>query len=316
MIVAREAGAIEANAASVVTVGTFDGVHLGHRAIIRRLKNAAYERGARSVVLTFDPHPRSVVGPKREQPDLLTSVEERVALFEQLGVDLMVVIPFTLEFSRQSAEDFVRTWLVKAVGVRHMVVGHDHHFGRGRQGSVEELEALGLTYGFSIEQVPAVILDGMVVSSSEIRTALNAGDVERAHALLGYRYRMAGTVVRGDRRGATLGYPTANLQPIVPEKLMPAHGVYVVEGAWEGTRRFGMMNIGVRPTVASGLQETREVHFFGHQGEMYGMTVNVEFMARLREEKRFPSLDALVRQLEDDRNASHRIIERMNEQTT
>ncbi len=316
MIVAREPDALLPRTPSIVTVGTFDGVHLGHRAIIRRLTEAARHENARSVVLTFDPHPRSVVAPKRERPDLLTSVEERTELFASLGVNVLGVIPFTLEFSRQSAEQFVRSWLVDIVGVRHMVVGHDHHFGRGRQGSTDELVALGHDLGFTVEQVPAVVVEDKVVSSSEIRRALLAGEVERAQRLLGYRYGITSTVVRGDRRGATLGYATANLQPRNPEKLVPARGVYVVEGVWGGTRRFGMMNIGVRPTIANGLQETREVHFFGHAGEMYGLEVRVEFIARLREEKRFPSLDALIRQLDEDRNASHRIIERLNEHTS
>lgn len=315
MIVAREEGAIPPKAASVVTVGTFDGVHLGHRAIISRLTAYAGEHQARSVVLTFDPHPRAVIGPNRGRPDLLTSVEERIELFDSMGVDLLNVIPFTQAFSQQSAEEFVESWLVKKIGVRHMVVGHDHHFGRGRQGGVEALEAFGRTHGFSIEQVPAVVIDSVVVSSSAIRSALASGNVESAQKLLGYRYGMTGTVVQGDRRGATLGYPTANLRPAFADKLLPARGVYVVEGRWQGGRRFGMMNIGVRPTIAQGLQETREVHFFGHQGEMYGMEVRVEFIARLRDEKRFPSLDALVRQLEEDRNESHRILERMNTHT-
>ena len=316
MIIAHSASEIQPNAASVATVGTFDGVHCGHNAIIHRLRESAKERSARSVVLTFDPHPRSVVGPDRSRPDILTSREEKSALFQRMGIDLLVVIPFTIEFSHLSAEEFVREWLVSAIGADHMVVGHDHHFGRGRQGSVEELESLGKRFGFSVEQVPAVLDKGEVVSSSLIRAALGAGDVQRASDLLGYRYRLTGIVVPGDRRGATLGYATANLKPLPEEKLIPARGVYVVHGVWGTTSRYGMMNIGVRPTVADGLRETIEVHLFGHQGELYGTELRVEFIARLREEKRFPSLEALVQQLEEDRKESHRILERMNELAT
>ncbi len=313
MIVARSSSGFLPKGPSVVTVGTFDGVHRGHHAIVRRLVDAARERSARSVVLTFDPHPRAVVGPPPDRPYLLTSLDERIERFGAIGIDILGVIPFTPDFSRQSAEQFVTDWLVGIVGVCHMVVGHDHHFGRGRQGSVEELEALGRRFGFTVEQVPAVQVGDIVVSSSQIRAALNAGNVEHANTLLGYRYAVRGTVVRGDRRGEILGFRTANIQPMIPEKLMPARGVYVVRGSWEGSQRFGMMNIGVRPTIASGLQETSEVHFFGHEGEMYGLDVNVEFWARLRDEQKFPSLDALVHQLDEDRKESHRIIERMNQ---
>ncbi|MGA9121415.1 MAG: bifunctional riboflavin kinase/FAD synthetase [Bacteroidota bacterium] len=313
MIVARSVKEVPLESASIVTVGTFDGVHRGHRAILTRVLEAAKQKRAQSMVLTFEPHPRVVLGARGEKVEVLTSVEERAGLFAAAGIDVMVVIPFTLEFSRQSAEEFVRRWLVDSMHVHHMVVGHDHHFGKGRQGGVEELARLGKEWGFSVEQVPPLVIDGSIVSSSLIRSALREGEIDRAAAFLGYRYNFNGVVVRGDRRGETLGYPTANLRLLPPEKMIPGHGVYVVEGRWDGGRRYGMMNIGVRPTVGSGLQETTEVHFFDYQGEMYSKEVRVELLARLREERKFPSLDALVRQLNDDRQESHRIIKRLAE---
>jgi riboflavin kinase/FMN adenylyltransferase len=265
------------------------------------------------MVLTFDPHPRAVLGGRGEPVRVLTSIEERAALLEAAGVDVMLVIPFTREFSEQSGEDFVRRWLVEILHVRHMVVGHDHHFGKGRKGSVDELLSLGHRFDFTVEQVPPLVIDGQIVSSSLIRAALRAGEPDRAAGFLGYRYGLTGDVVRGDRRGETLGFPTANLDVMPADKLVPGHGVYVVEGWWDGEHRYGMMNIGVRPTVSSGLQETLEVHFFEHRGELYDRRIRIEFLARLREEKKFPSLDALIRQLQTDREESDRIIRRITE---
>ncbi|HEX9006303.1 MAG TPA: bifunctional riboflavin kinase/FAD synthetase [Bacteroidota bacterium] len=308
MIVARSAGAVAPDGNSVVTVGTFDGVHRGHRVILDRLVDDARQRGGRSVVVTFDPHPKSVVGTMGEPVRILTTVEERGRRLEEFGVDLMLVLPFTREFSRLSAEEFITAYLVRALGARHVVVGHDHHFGRGREGGVEELRRLGAVHGFTIEHVPAFELQGEVVSSSTIRAALAQGDIKQANDQLGYRYGFGGTVVEGDRRGASLGFPTANISPAHPDKMIPARGVYLVHAAFDGTARHGMMNIGVRPTVASGLQETREVHLLDFAGDLYGQPMEIEFLARLREERRFPSLDALVAQLERDRETSRALL--------
>ena len=240
-------------------------------------------RAARpQVVITFDPHPKTVVGRTGEPVRILTTVEERAALLEGLGIDLLVVLPFTREFSQQTAEEFITRHLVEMAGARHVVVGHDHHFGRGREGGVEELRRLGERFGFTIERIPALELDGQVVSSSAIRAALAQGEIRTANGQLGHPYGLEGTVVPGDRRGATLGYPTANIRPSHPDKMIPARGVYAVHAAFDGQTRWGMMNIGVRPTVASGLQETREVHLLDFAGGLYEHRMKVEFLARLR----------------------------------
>ena len=197
---------------SVVTVGTFDGVHCAHREIIRALTRRAREQQGRSVVITFDPHPKEVVSSAKGSVELLTTIEERVALLEALGVDLLLVIKFTFEFSRISAETFYKDYIVNGVGASEVVVGYDHMFGRDRQGTVSELEEMGRLYGFSLVTVPPYQVDGEVVSSTRIRKALTAGEIERANAMLGRAYCVQGRVVEGDRRGATLGFPTANVE--------------------------------------------------------------------------------------------------------
>lgn len=311
MIVARSAGSVSADRTSVVTVGTFDGVHLGHRAILGKVAEAARGTGARSAVITFDPHPVSVVGASGEPVRLLTTIDERGRLLEALGIDMMLVLPFTREFSRQTAREFVSRTLVGTLKARLVVAGHDHHFGRGREGGVQELERLGAELGFAIERVPALVLDGRIVSSTAVRSALDAGDVVAAAALLGRPYEVEGTVVRGDQRGRTLGFPTANILPSHPDKMLPARGIYVVLAEVDGATRYGMMSIGVRPTIASGLGETCEVHLLEFEGDLYGHLLRVRFVARLREERRFDSLQDLVTQMGRDREASLAVIGRL-----
>jgi riboflavin kinase/FMN adenylyltransferase len=313
MMVARSAGSVAPDRNSVVTVGTFDGVHLGHRVILDKVVTEARRAGGRAVVITFDPHPKSVVGTVGEPVRVLTTPGERAGLLEGLGIDLLVILPFTREFSRQTAREFVSGQVAGAVGARHVVVGHDHHFGREREGGIEELERLGTEFGFTIERIPAFTLDGQVVSSTTIRAALAEGDIRRANGQLGRRYTLQGRVVDGDKRGRTLGFPTANLEPSHPGKMIPGRGVYVVAAAFDGIRRYGMMNIGVRPTVGMGLEETYEVHLLEFEGDVYGHTLTVEFISRLREERRFPSLQDLVDQIRRDLEASLAVIKEFEE---
>jgi riboflavin kinase/FMN adenylyltransferase len=296
---------------SVVTVGTFDGVHLAHQAIIREVVNRAKMREGRSVVLTFDPHPKEIVpSPKGGEVRLLTTVQERVAAFASLGIEEVLVIPFTAEFARLSPHQFYQQYVVSGTGVSEVVVGYDHMFGRGRSAGIEELMRMGKEYDFSVFAVHPFTVNGEPVSSTKIRRALAVGDLEHARTLLGYRYGVSGKVVRGDRRGATLGFPTANISPDSLRKTLPAHGVYVVAVGWRGRTYFGMMNIGVRPTVNPTQKVTMEVHLLDFSGDLYGESLRVVFLQRLRDERRFASLEELVAQLQRDRDAARAVVAR------
>jgi riboflavin kinase/FMN adenylyltransferase len=293
---------------SVVTVGTFDGVHCGHQEIIREVVGRAQGRKGRSVVMTFDPHPKEVVASEKGSVQLLTTIDERVALLEELGVDLLLVIRFTLEFSRTSAEEFYKAYIVDGVGASDVVVGYDHMFGRGRQGTVAALEAMGRSYGFSLITIPPYEVKGQVVSSTRIRKALATGEIERANGMLGRPYGLQGRVVEGDRRGATLGFPTANLQPEPGNKVVPGHGVYAVRVRLGDQSFSGMMNIGVRPTVREGLKETAEVYILDFEQDIYGTILGVEFLRKLRDERKFDSFADLTAQLEKDREETRRFV--------
>jgi riboflavin kinase/FMN adenylyltransferase len=301
MIVARSPGELPAVQNSVVTVGTFDGVHAGHRAILGELTARAAASGGRSVVITFHPHPRTVVG--RGDVGQLCSLEERLEQIRRLGVDACLVLEFTYEFSRQSPRDFCLRYLINGVGVREIVIGYDHMFGRDREAGLRELRDMGTEFNFSVRVVDPVSIEGDIVSSSRIRELLLEGDVERAATLLGRPYALAGTVVRGDGRGATIGFPTANIRPGDEHKIIPANGVYFVSADLDGEQGYGMANIGVRPTFQAGPKRTIEVHLFDRSGELYDRKLNIHFLNRLRGEKKFASADDLVRQLIADREA-------------
>ena len=289
------------DAGSVLTVGTFDGVHLGHQAIIRYLVERARIQGGRSVVVSFDPHPREVV--HGEAVPLLTTLEERAAELEALGLDGFVVLPFTPAFARLSPSAFIEEVLVRHIGLQEIVIGYDHGFGRGRSGGREDLERLGRKHGFSVDVIPGQVVAEHVVSSTQVRRQLlDGGAVKDAARLLGRYYSLAGTVVLGSQRGRTLGYPTANLSVNHPRKVVPAEGVYAVNArvSGEASRMGGMMNIGTRPTFDG--EDTRlEVHLFDVSRDLYGQELRVEFVERIRPEVRFDSVEALKKQLSKDR---------------
>lgn len=311
MIVVRAVNEVPRDAGSVVTVGTFDGVHLAHAEIIREVVSRARMREGRSIVVTFDPHPKQVVGPPGTKVDLLSTIGERVEIIGTMGVDVLLVLEFTYEFSRISPGDFYRSYLVEGTGVDEVIVGYDHMFGRDRAAGIAELVSMGKEFGFSVFAVHPFTFEGETVSSTLIRKALGAGDVERAAKFLGRPYGFSGTVVRGDGRGKTIGFPTANVRPEDPSKVIPARGVYSVGVRTGSERRFGMMNIGVRPTVAAAEAETLEVHLFDFDRDLYGERITVTFLTRLRDEKKFDSLSELVAQLGKDReNARHAVLNR------
>jgi riboflavin kinase/FMN adenylyltransferase len=291
---------------SVVTVGTFDGVHRGHQAILDYLLQRADERAGPSTLISFDPHPRSVV--HGADVPLLTTIDERASLLQDLGLDRFVVFPFTQGFAELSAEDYVREVLVEGVGLQEITVGYDHRFGKGREGDVDLLRRMGDVHGFDVDVIPAQHVGDDVVSSSAIRERIGSGEVEAARRLLGRPYRLSGTVERGEGRGRTLGFPTANLR-IPPAKAVPAIGVYAtfVDLPDRGVQP-GMLNIGRRPTF-DGMDVTVEVHLLDFEGDLYGEDLTVQFVQRLRDERKFDSADALAVQLSKDKQHCKRVTE-------
>ena len=293
-----------APAGTVATVGTFDGVHRGHQAVIAEIARRARARGSQSLLVTFDPHPLEVVNPAAA-PRLLTLTAEKRGLLAGAGggLDRIEVLPFTAELARLEPEQFVREILLERFATHELVLGFDHGFGRGRAGDVALLRRMGEAEGFAVDVVDPVMDGGHAISSTLIRTAVAHGNLEAAARWLGRRYSIQGVVERGAGRGRTIGIPTANLAAPDPRKLLPPDGVYAVRVAWGGRRYEGMMNQGSRPTF--GLEaRVLEVHLFEFSGDLYGETVMVEWVKRLRDVQAFPSRDALVAQLERDRTAA------------
>lgn len=288
---------------AVITVGTFDGVHRGHQDVLATLVRHAEARGLPSVVITFDPHPLEVVNPAAAPP-LLTLTHEKLAMFAQTGVSYVAVLPFTPSVAALEAEQFVDDVLLGRFAMRELLVGHDHGFGRGRMGDIEVLRQLGERRGFQVTVLPPVHTpDGHAISSTAIRRAVAGGDLARAALGLGRPYSLAGTVVRGDQRGRTIGYPTLNLAPLTARKLLPPDGVYAVRVQLPEGPFGGMLNLGPRPTVGDPHRRI-ETHVFDASRDWYGAHVRLDFVARLRGTRPFPGLDALRAQLaEDERQA-------------
>jgi len=284
----------------MLTQGTFDGVHAGHRIILDRVRSLAAQHDGESVVLTFFPHPRLVLYPHEESLKLLSTLPEKISLLEQAGVDNLIVLPFTEHFSQLSPEEFAREILHKAIGVHTMVVGHDHRFGRSREGDFQALQAFARQFGFHVEEIPAQLVNEVAVSSTKIRRALAERNIVEANRLLGRPYSVSGHIVHGMKLGRQIGYPTANLQPDEPFKLIPAHGVYAITVWVKGLRYKAMANIGLNPAVP-GKGFSIEAHLFDFSGNLYEIAASFEFHAFLREERKFDTLDALKEQLHEDR---------------
>lgn len=302
------------SAGSVVTVGTFDGVHVGHHDLLLRLVATAGERGLSSVLLTFEPHPLAIVKPALA-PRLLTPGDEKLAAVACSGVEHAVVLPFTPALAALSAADFVRRILLERLAMRQLLVGYDHGLGRGREGDVSVLRALGRQHGFAVEVAEAVRIDGEPVSSSRIRRAINAGELLTAGRLLGRRFGFDGAIVAGEGRGRTLGYPTLNVQLPDSRKLLPSAGVYAVFVETPRGTFGGMMNLGPRPTFNEHTP-TLEVHLFDVEGDWYGLPVRVQFVTRLRDTIRFPSPDVLINQLARDAQNARFALTQLEERDT
>lgn len=289
---------------SVVTVGTFDGVHLGHKTLIETVVEKANERRARSVVISFDPHPRDIINPGAEGIKQLTTIQERREILEETGIDVLLIIPFTRDFSLLSSEDFVKDLVFKKVGVSEFVIGYDHHFGKDRSGTIETVESLGKELGFEAFVVSKKEMGDMKVSSTRIRKELaEFGNVKNAAELLGRDYLLNGIVIHGDKRGRTIGYPTANLKAEHPNKVIPKNGVYAVTVRVSDLWYNGMMNIGQRPTF-DGIQRRLEVNIFDFDEDIYGQTIQVRFKKRLRDEIKFSGIEELKVQLGEDKKAA------------
>ncbi len=293
----------------VVTIGTFDGVHLGHQVILQRVMEDAQRIGGESIVVSFHPHPRLVLNPADTSLRLLNTVEEKAERLEQLGLSKLVLIPFTKEFSETTSEHFIKHILVDTLRAHTVVIGYDHRFGKGRGGGLEELRVAGTQHGFAVEEIPAQQIDDANVSSTRIRNALRSGDVTQAARLLGYRYPLSGIVVQGRQLGRTIGYPTANLHLPDPYKKVPLEGIYAVECYVRGTRWPGMMSIGRNPTVGEGLPVTLEVNLIGFHDDIYGETLTVRFIQRLRNEAKFDSMEALQAQMKQDEREAGKLFE-------
>ena len=281
---------------TILTLGNFDGLHLGHQELVKMIIRRAKEAGAVSMVVTFRPHPLKILAPDK-CPPLISIYEEKIRLFERLGIDVLVKIPFTLEFSAMSPEGFVRDVLCSTLGAREIFVGYNYRFGRGREGDIQTLKTLGRKYGFAVKEIEQLAVDGEVVSSTKIRALLREGQVEHAAKLLGRTYAVTGIVVKGDGRGKSLGFPTANIAP--KHSIVPADGVYAVRLMVRERTYDGIANIGMRPTFNKQTSAI-EVHVFGFNEDIYGEDISLYFIKKIREEMKFKDAAALVRRIRSD----------------
>jgi len=285
---------------AVATIGTFDGVHFGHQKIIRRLCERASATGGESVILTFFPHPRLIIDPENQDLKMINTITEKATILEELGVDHLIITPFTRDFSNLSAEEYIRDILVGTIGIKHLIVGYDHRFGKDRKGGLKELEELSAVYDYRIEEIPEQDINDVAVSSTKIRTALLNGEVALAAEYLGYHFSISGRVIKGDKIGRTIGYPTANLFVEETYKLIPSDGIYAVRVAMQEGEFKGMAYIGQRPTI-NGMTRNIEVNIFDFNKEIYGQDITMTFLEFLRHDVKFTGLEALKEQLKIDK---------------
>jgi len=297
--VIQSIAAFNSSEKTIVTIGTFDGIHIGHQKILKNLIRTANNEGKKSVLLTFFPHPRMVLQ-KENKILLLNTIKEKSSLLEKMGLDYLIIHPFSREFSRLTALDFVRDILVNKLNTSRLIIGYDHHFGKNREGNIHQLKEYSLLYDFKVEEIPAQDIDDVSVSSTKIRTALKDGNLKTANNYLGYHYMLNGSVVSGKKLGGTIGFPTANLEIKEPYKLVPKTGVYIIKTYINTILYTGIMNIGFNPTVL-GKHQTIEAHLFDFNEDLYGKEITIEFIYFLREEHKFESVEELVVQLNIDK---------------
>ena len=304
MQVYREFEGLQRNNSTVISIGTFDGVHGAHRQVLDKVLELSKANNARSFIVTFHPHPQEVLKNKTPDIKLLTTTDEKIKLFEKIGIENVLIINFTEEFSKTNARDFYKNIIYSKVGVSHLVVGFDHVFGRNREGDFGTLQGLGKEFGFEVHRVEEIDIEDIKVSSTKIRHFLAEGNIEMANKLLGHEYGFEGIVVAGDNRGRTLGYPTVNIEAVSANKLIPADGVYCVRVELEGEEFYGMMNIGFSPTLTEGAKKVMEFNIFEFDRDIYGGKIYINFLTRLRSEIKFNSKDELVNQLHKDKEQS------------
>lgn len=295
---------------TIVTLGTFDGVHIGHKKILKRLIQSASDLECESLVLTFFPHPRMVL--QDSDIKLLNTIDEKADLLEKTGLDNLVIHPFDQAFSRLTAEEFVKNILVDIFNIKKIIIGHDHRFGRNRTADINDLIVFGEIYDFEVEQIASQEINEVAVSSTKIRNALVEGNILLANQYLGYEYILTGTIVQGKQLGRTIGYPTANLKIEETYKLIPENGVYSVESIIDGKTVYGMMNIGFNPTVSNSQSQTIEINYFDFDEDLYNKKITVSILQRIRSEQKFESLDLLKQQLAQDKITSLDFISNRN----
>ncbi len=294
---------------TILTLGTFDGVHIGHSAILKKLTQNTNNGEFESTVLTFFPHPRMVLQGKSDLK-LLNTINEKISLLENIGIENLIIHPFDEKFAELSAEEFAKTVLVDQLHIHKIIIGYDHRFGKNRTADINDLISFGTQYGFEVEQISAQEIDAISISSTKIRNALELGDIDLANQYLGYSYFLSGTVVKGKQLGRTIGFPTANIDLEEAYKLVPKNGVYVVAAEIDGKTVFGMMNIGFNPTV-QGQNRTIEVHFFDFDSDIYNRQIRVAVLQRIRSEEKFGSVELLTNQLKKDRDFSKNYLQNL-----
>ncbi len=310
MQVHKQAEKFNPKRGSVITIGTFDGVHLGHRAILKKVVDQARARDLNAVLLTFFPHPRMVVQ-KQTDLKLLNTLEEKIQLLEGLGIDHLVVHPFTKEFSRLTAVEYVRDLLVNKLKAKKIIIGYDHRFGRNRTANIDDLKEFGAIYDFEVEEISAQQKDAVAISSTKIRRALESGDMTTANTYLGEAYPLSGAVIHGQSLGHSLGFPTANFIIDVPYKLIPKQGVYLSKAIINDQAFFGLTNIGTNPTVG-GVDQRVETHFLGLSANLYDHPLQIDLLSRIRDQKVFPNLTALKEAITADIQYAQSIIQKFN----
>ena len=302
MKIYRSLSEVEFKSDRIITVGTFDGVHTGHYSILSKMKELAKLNNAETMVITFDPHPQIIVkSPLKKHIQLLTNTDEKIELLEKMGIDSVLIIEFNKEFSMTSPEVFIEDILIKKIGMSNFLIGYDHLFGRDRRGNFELLKQFSNKYNFSINRLDVHLEDNIIVSSTQIRNLISEYQIEEANKLLGYNYFINGTVVVGNQLGRKIGFPTINIEPNSEYKLIPANGVYLTEIYYEDKKYFGMGNIGLRPTLTDDKIPTLEINIFDFDSDIYGCKVKAEFIKFIRAEQKFPSVDELITQLNNDK---------------
>lgn len=293
---------------SIVTIGTFDGVHRGHQKLLQRLGQIKSQKGGKSIVFTFEPHPRKVLFPDQADLQLLSNLDEKIELFKAENIDILIVYPFTKEFSQIEPAKFISEILVGKLKMKTLVIGYDHKFGRDRKGDINIFKAFSGKYGFEVEEIPVQEINDINVSSTKIRKALFEGDIKTAADFLGYNYFIKGLVVHGKKMGKTISFPTANISITDSDKLIPKNGVYLVGVEVEGFKGFGMMNVGTNPTTDADKSLKLEVNIFNFDKDIYGKNIKVGFMKRLRDEKKFNSIEELINAIKNDEKICKQIL--------